>query len=79
MTTTATATTATTASTTATAPERVGSAARFAHRAMAIVNATMVGNAARNERSLAVARAFMALAFNARLAIISSPGASRTG
>jgi class 3 adenylate cyclase len=56
--------------TTATAPERVGSAARFAHRAMDIVNATMVGNAARNERSLAVARAFMALAFNARLAIV---------
>jgi adenylate cyclase len=64
MTTTATATMVTTT------PERVGSAARFAHRAMAIVNATMAGNAARNERSLAAARAFMALAFNARLAVI---------
>lgn len=49
---------------------RTGSAERFVHRAMAIVQTTMVDNAERNERSLAVARTVVALAFAVRLVAI---------
>jgi adenylate cyclase len=53
-----------------TAPHRVGSVERFAHRAMSIAAATMVGNAERNERSLAVARIVVALAFSLRQVLL---------
>ncbi len=47
-------------------PARSSSADRFIHRAAAIVNAALITNAERNERSLAAARLVIAMAFFVR-------------
>lgn len=51
---------------------RGGSAERFAHKAMTIVNAVLLENAERNERSLAMARLVLCLAYSLRLVLLYS-------
>ena len=51
---------------------RAASAERFAHKAMTIVNAVLLANAERNERSLALARLVMCLAYSVRLVVLYS-------
>jgi len=58
--------------TTSTVARRVGSAERFAHRAMAIVDTALLATARRNERGVAGARIVIAVAFALRLIFVFS-------
>ena len=55
---------------TAVGARRVGSAERFAHRAMAIVDKALRATAHGNERGVAIARLIIAVAFIVRLVLL---------